>query len=91
MGDASGVAIEPAAQTRLLDSVREVPGVLAVGVPGAGGCDAVFCLVIEGRGAEEGVEDLWSAYAEVRVTRLPVQVGAGRGQPEAGVRIAALE
>ena len=85
LGLLSGVAIEPAAQGALLDATAAVPGVLAAGVPGAGGCDAVFCVVLQGRGVEGVVEGLWAAHTGLSVTRLPVSVGAGRGQQGAGV------
>jgi phosphomevalonate kinase len=46
MGDRSGVPIEPAEQTALLDAVtRDVPGVAGGVVPGAGGYDAIVLLV----------------------------------------------
>jgi phosphomevalonate kinase len=34
MGEASGVPIEPPSQTKLLDAVSEVEGVVGAGVPG---------------------------------------------------------
>jgi phosphomevalonate kinase len=48
MGEASGVPIEPPAQTALLDrAVAAVRGVLGGVVPGAGGYDAVVFLVTD--------------------------------------------
>ncbi|RPA82593.1 phosphomevalonate kinase [Ascobolus immersus RN42] len=48
MGEASGVAIEPAAQKRLLDAACDsVNGVLGGVVPGAGGYDAVAFLLVD--------------------------------------------
>ncbi|EPE24408.1 Ribosomal protein S5 2-like protein [Glarea lozoyensis ATCC 20868] len=45
MGTASGVPIEPAEQTELIDAVTAaVPGVLGGVVPGAGGYDAIVLL-----------------------------------------------
>jgi phosphomevalonate kinase len=44
MGDSAGVGIEPEAQTLLCDATAELPGVVAAGVPGAGGVDAIFAL-----------------------------------------------
>jgi len=49
MGVAADVPIEPASQSKLLDSTMHIPGVLATGVPGAGGFDAVFALTLQGR------------------------------------------
>lgn len=34
MGEASGVPIEPPEQTKLLDAVSALPGVIGAGVPG---------------------------------------------------------
>ncbi len=44
MGDSAGVGIEPAEQTRLCDATALLPGVVAAGVPGAGGVDAIFAI-----------------------------------------------
>ncbi len=46
MGDVAHVPLEPPPQTRLLDSTAAIPGVLGGGVPGAGGYDAVFAIVL---------------------------------------------
>jgi phosphomevalonate kinase len=46
VGDAAGVGIEPIEQTNLLDRVCQLPGVLFAGVPGAGGHDAIFCILL---------------------------------------------
>ncbi|KAM0791707.1 hypothetical protein ACM66B_003978 [Microbotryomycetes sp. NB124-2] len=46
MGESSGVPIEPPEQTRLLDACSALPGVIGAGVPGAGGYDAVWVLVL---------------------------------------------
>jgi phosphomevalonate kinase len=52
---ATGVPVEPPAQTRLLDACEALPGVVGGVVPGAGGYDAI-ALLIEDR--EEVVERL---------------------------------
>jgi phosphomevalonate kinase len=44
MGEKAQVEIEPAAQTELCDLTMAQKGVLACGVPGAGGFDAVFAI-----------------------------------------------
>jgi hypothetical protein len=49
MSVCSGVPIEPPSQTKLLDACMDVPGVLMAGVPGAGGFDAIFVVVVGGR------------------------------------------
>lgn len=45
MSQRSGVPIEPAEQTALLDACSQVPGVIGGVVPGAGGYDAVSLLI----------------------------------------------
>jgi hypothetical protein len=60
MGESSGVPIEPPQQTRLADATMALPGVVACGVPGAGGYDAVYALVLHsppGDADEDGDED----------------------------------
>ena len=90
MGVASGVEIEPPKQSALLDATLGVEGVIAAGVPGAGGYDAVFAIVVEGR--EEAVEALWEEYhlqntPSTRVTRMGVREDPGRGAAGAGLRL----
>ncbi|KAJ9048049.1 phosphomevalonate kinase [Entomophthora muscae] len=41
------VPIEPPIQSKLLDSLQDIPEVLIAGVPGAGGFDAVFAIYID--------------------------------------------
>jgi len=48
MGEKVGVPIEPDSQTNLANATMELPGVVAAGVPGAGGYDALFALYIVG-------------------------------------------
>jgi phosphomevalonate kinase len=47
MGTSCDVPIEPPSQTTLIDKTCESNGVLFGGVPGAGGFDAVFAVVID--------------------------------------------
>ncbi|OMJ11816.1 putative phosphomevalonate kinase [Smittium culicis] len=49
MGELSGVPIEPDQQTYLINECLLNPGVAMAGVPGAGGFDAIYCLVIGDR------------------------------------------
>jgi phosphomevalonate kinase len=63
MGECAGVGIEPDEQTRLVDATESVEGVLAAGVPGAGGVDAVFALVLTPQ-ARTRVEELWSRWGD---------------------------
>lgn len=55
------VPIEPPVQTKLVDATSALPGVLCAGVPGAGGVDAVFAIVVH-PDAEGGVRDLWAKW-----------------------------
>eukprot|EP00898_Chlorokybus_atmophyticus_P004243 jgi/Chlat1/481/Chrsp103S01087 len=59
MGDRAGVPIEPDVQTELLDATAAMPGVVMSGVPGAGGYDAVFAVVLREGSARERVAALW--------------------------------
>ena len=47
VGTASGVPIEPPCQTSLADTTLSLNGVIAAGVPGAGGFDALFAVVLD--------------------------------------------
>ncbi|KAJ3181817.1 phosphomevalonate kinase [Irineochytrium annulatum] len=64
MSEKSGAPIEPPSQTELLDACCAVPGVLCAGVPGAGGFDAIFVLVVEetelSTATRRKVEAMWS-------------------------------
>ena len=57
----AGVPIEPPVQTELVDATSALPGVLCAGVPGAGGVDAVFAIVVHPN-AEDGVRKLWADW-----------------------------
>ena len=60
IGEAADVPVEPDVQTSLCDATMAIEGVIAAGVPGAGGYDAVFALV-KGQAARESVERLWTS------------------------------
>ncbi|KAG1146192.1 hypothetical protein G6F37_004856 [Rhizopus arrhizus] len=66
MGELSDVPIEPKEQTQLLEACMQVPGVVMAGVPGAGGYDAIFCIVISER-AKRDVRALWKSWKELSV------------------------
>lgn len=72
MGVAAGVKIEPTELTGLLDDTAALPGVFAVGCPGAGGYDAVFALVL-GDECATAVEKFWEAYTAMSVCPLLVR------------------
>ena len=61
MGDEAKVGIEPESQTALADRTESLAGVLCAGVPGAGGNDAIFCLVLSDA-TRENVERVWSQW-----------------------------
>jgi phosphomevalonate kinase len=103
MGEAAGVPIEPAEQTALADATIAVPGVVAAGVPGAGGFDALFAIIldVEAAAAAEGggaapateatprsaVESLWVTWPGGGLTSLLLRDGPAMGSPGAGVRL----
>jgi len=68
--------IEPESQTHLLDACMECPGVLMAGVPGAGGFDAIFCIIMEGQSSNgpckgiDAIEKLWQNWDESSVCPL---------------------
>jgi phosphomevalonate kinase len=59
VGEAANIPIEPPSQTALLDATMDMSGVLLAGVPGAGGFDAVFAVVL-GNTVREQVDAEWS-------------------------------
>uniref|UniRef100_A0A0D9VRZ3 phosphomevalonate kinase n=1 Tax=Leersia perrieri TaxID=77586 RepID=A0A0D9VRZ3_9ORYZ len=59
MGIAAGVPIEPESQTQLLDATMNMEGVLLAGVPGAGGFDAVFSVILGD--ASDAVAKAWTS------------------------------
>ena len=73
MGDCAQVPIEPDAQSRLCDATMNIPGVLAAGVPGAGGFDAIFAIVLS-KSARERVEKLWFEWKKDDMNVLPLVV-----------------
>jgi len=84
MSIASGAPIEPPEQTRLLDACLQEPGVVAGGVPGAGGYDAIWLLVIDSHPTGSTapvalVEDVWSKWTELNVSPLHAIESRGGG------------
>ena len=59
MGERAGVPIEPPTQQALCDATAALPGVVAAGVPGAGGFDAIYALAV-GERAAATVRAAWS-------------------------------
>ncbi|KAK1997830.1 phosphomevalonate kinase [Colletotrichum falcatum] len=88
MGEGSGVPIEPASQTELLDALGRVEGVLGGVVPGAGGFDALALVMRDDEETRKRVEEFlegWSKEKGGRVRLLDV-----RGEME-GARKEELE
>jgi len=64
LGINAQVPAEPDEQKALCDATLErVPGVLACGVPGAGGFDAVYALVL-GEYVAKQVETFWETFSD---------------------------
>ncbi|CAM42162.1 putative phosphomevalonate kinase protein [Leishmania braziliensis MHOM/BR/75/M2904] len=72
IGIAAEVKVEPSELSGLLDDTAALPGVFAVGCPGAGGYDAVFALVL-GDERAAAVEAFWERYAPLSVCPLTVR------------------
>lgn len=62
----SDVPVEPKEQTNLLNACTDVAGVAMAGVPGAGGYDAIFCIVLS-KEAKQGVFKVWESWKELCV------------------------
>ncbi|ETW80543.1 hypothetical protein HETIRDRAFT_459322 [Heterobasidion irregulare TC 32-1] len=82
MGTLSGVEIEPAQQTKLLDDSVSLAGVIGGGVPGAGGYDAIWLLVCNppemfGMRPLQRVEHLWSSNPSVSPLLAEESTGSG--------------
>jgi phosphomevalonate kinase len=83
MGENSGADIEPESQTFLLDScMNEVKGVLCAGVPGAGGNDAIFCLVLKCSSVLGALESKWRTISPDRPV---VNLGISEASQGAGI------
>ncbi len=65
MGDGAKVPVEPEVQTKLCNgTIENCNGVITCGVPGAGGYDAVYAIVL-GKESKEQVELYWEGYGGV--------------------------
>ncbi|KAL9614996.1 MAG: hypothetical protein Q9167_000527 [Letrouitia subvulpina] len=62
MSSKAGVPIEPEVQTRLIDACRQLPGVVAGLVPGAGGFDAVALLVRDDEVVFSSLKEFLGSY-----------------------------
>ena len=86
MGVAAGVPLEPTSQTALVDSIlaTDPAQVVAAGVPGAGGFDAVFAICTR-LGAS--IDGLFGGVAPAAVTPCLCSCGPPVGAPGAGLRL----
>ena len=75
MGEAAGVPVEPPAQTSLADDTLREAGVVAAGVPGAGGFDALFAVIVDVGGVRGAVEARWLGRGGGGLTPLPLHEG----------------
>ena len=57
-GAAGGVPIEPDSQSSIANVTQKVNGVIACGVPGAGGFDALYVLYLKGDETDSGKSDV---------------------------------
>lgn len=85
MGREAGVEIEPPSQTILADKTETLQGVLCAGVPGAGGHDAIFAIVLSFT-ARTQVEDMWSSWGSSGADVCPLLLSA-EGGLDGGVRV----
>jgi len=79
MGTESCVPIEPESQTSLLDACLQVDGVLIAGVPGAGGFDAIFCVIAnDGDGEGSTFRRLLDVWEKREIRVCPLLAGGER-------------
>jgi len=86
MGRMSGTEIEPESQAKLLNLTMLIPGVVFAGVPGAGGFDAIFAVVVRPQTVELSVvvlkvEETWLRH---KVKRLRLDADS---ENTAGLRV----
>jgi phosphomevalonate kinase len=102
MGNAAGVPIEPDVQTKLANATMKLPGVIAAGVPGAGGYDALFVLYVKGEETSDGfsdkvrdnIGDLWnkmSSAADDEIVVCPLNARAAGYGGQDGLCVTNLE
>ncbi|KAI7863574.1 ribosomal protein S5 domain 2-type protein [Spinellus fusiger] len=69
MSQHSNVPIEPQEQTQLLDACESIPGAVMAGVPGAGGYDAIYCIVLSTT-AKTHIHAVWKEWKLLNVAPL---------------------
>jgi phosphomevalonate kinase len=90
MGECAGTEIEPDQQTFLANATADLPGVICSGVPGAGGVDAIYALVLssEARGVVEEMWSTWGLDQGVGCRVCPLMLSVDQGA-KAGVQLEA--
>ena len=95
MGEKAGdVPIEPDSQSLIANTTEKVRGVIACGIPGAGGYDALFVLYLKGaetdRGNSDSVRDeisrIWENAANDSVKICPLNVRSSSPNNWGGIR-----
>ncbi|KAH9832217.1 ribosomal protein S5 domain 2-type protein [Rhodofomes roseus] len=85
MGKLSGVPIEPQEQTDLLDACVFGAGVIGGGVPGAGGYDAIWLLVLDPENCpheelpSSRIEGVWAGWKGMDVSPLSASESVAKG------------
>lgn len=85
MGKLSGVPIEPPEQTELLDACMSGAGVIGGGVPGAGGYDAIWLLVLDPTNCppqelpSSRIEGVWANWKGLDVSPLSASESIAKG------------
>jgi phosphomevalonate kinase len=85
MGQSAGTDIEPDQQTLLADATTALPGVLCSGVPGAGGVDAIYALVLS-PASRQNVEEMWSTWGSAGCRVCPLLLSVDQGK-HAGIQL----
>ncbi|KAK5582244.1 hypothetical protein RB653_003827 [Dictyostelium firmibasis] len=67
MGKIADVPLEPIEQTELADETMSINGCIAAGVPGAGGFDALFAIVITN---QDEIKNCWMNWKKCQVLPL---------------------
>lgn len=104
MGTLASVPIEPDSQTALLDHCcSHCSGVIGGGVPGAGGFDAIWVLVLDDEASnkderqeetpETQVKRVWREWKEMNVSSLSskAKISGGGSAEEQGLRLHRIE
>ncbi|KAI3642533.1 hypothetical protein MP228_012088 [Amoeboaphelidium protococcarum] len=91
LSEYAGVEIEPPTQTELLDRSDEIEGVIASACPGAGGYDAIYCLVINSDQVVNRLDSFWQSYQSTSTAdhhgQVKVQIMPTRASSECGLKL----